>query len=148
MTVFTSRWLTYPTDTDETDTTGCVSSGSSKTVGVGEKSSRASTQSISNEAGGGGGGEKSIQTLDNGTAETDRTLEEDVSLLWQDLRLHLDDDGPDTSGPASDRTGLPVPSGCIGPIACRVLGGCGRATCGATADISRSASREEDDRAA
>jgi len=45
---------------------------------------------------------------------------------------------PDT-GPASDRTGLPVPSGCIGPVACRVLGACGRATCGHVEDISQSA---------
>ena len=48
--------------------------------------------------------------------------------------------GPvDTSGPSTDRTGLPVPSGCLGPVACRVLGACGRAACGDTPDISPSA---------
>jgi len=46
----------------------------------------------------------------------------------------------DTSGPAPNRTGQPVPSGCVGPTACRVLGACGRETCGAIPDISLSAS--------
>lgn len=46
---------------------------------------------------------------------------------------------PPDSGPATNRTGQPVPSGCVGPIACRVLGACGRETCGAIPDISPSA---------
>ena len=50
---------------------------------------------------------------------------------------------PDTSGPATDRTGQPVPSGCVGPIACRVLGACGRETCGHIPDISPSALERE-----
>jgi len=46
---------------------------------------------------------------------------------------------PPDSGPAPNRTGLPVPSGCLGPRACRVLGACGREACGRSEDISRSA---------
>jgi len=55
---------------------------------------------------------------------------------------------PPDSGPEPERTGQPVPSGCLGPIACRVLGACGRETCGAIPDISPLAPDQEDDRAA
>ena len=53
------------------------------------------------------------------------------------------EEGPDT-GPAADRTGQPVPSGCLGPTACHVLGACGRAACGVNPDISLPASIEEE----
>ena len=46
---------------------------------------------------------------------------------------------PDTSGPGQDRTGQPVPSGCVGPRACEALGACGREACGVFPDISLSA---------
>jgi len=47
-----------------------------------------------------------------------------------------EEDEPDT-GPAPNRTGLPVPSGCLGRRACQVLGTCGRDDCGETPhDIS------------
>ena len=36
-----------------------------------------------------------------------------------------------------------VPSLCLGPIACRVLGACGRETCGDIPDISQSATDHE-----
>ncbi len=49
---------------------------------------------------------------------------------------------PDT-GPGQDRTGLPVPSGCVGPQACRVLGACGREACGDIPDISPAALDQE-----
>ena len=51
--------------------------------------------------------------------------------------------GPPDSGPAPNRTGLPVPSGCLGPTACQVLGACGRAACGEIPDISPSAQERE-----
>ncbi len=51
--------------------------------------------------------------------------------------------GPPDTGPGQDRTGLPVPSGCVGPIACRVLGPCGRNDCGDVPDISPSATERE-----
>ena len=50
---------------------------------------------------------------------------------------------PPNTGPGQDRTGQPVPSGCVGPIACRELGVCGRETCGAIPDISPSALERE-----
>ena len=50
---------------------------------------------------------------------------------------------PPDSGPAPERTGQPVPSGCLGPIACRVLDACGRETCGTSRDISPSAPERE-----
>jgi len=56
--------------------------------------------------------------------------------------------GPADTGPGQDRTGQPVPSGCIGPTACHVLGACGREACGLILDISPSATDQEVDRAA
>ena len=50
---------------------------------------------------------------------------------------------PPDSGPGQDRTGQPVPSGCVGPLACRVLGACGRETCAAIPDISPLAPERE-----
>ena len=44
--------------------------------------------------------------------------------------------GPPDSGPGPDRTGLPVPAGCLGPTACQALGSCGREACGEVPDIS------------
>jgi len=41
-----------------------------------------------------------------------------------------------------------VSSGCVGPIACRVLGACGRETCGATPDISLSVQDQDHEEAA
>jgi len=41
-----------------------------------------------------------------------------------------------------------VPSGCVGPVACRVLGACGRGTCGDTPDISPLAPDHEHEEAA
>jgi len=48
------------------------------------------------------------------------------------------------SEPAPNRTGQPVPSGCVGPTACQVLGACGRKTCGAIPDISQAATSAPD----
>ena len=55
---------------------------------------------------------------------------------------------PPDSGPGQDRTGQPVPSGCVGLLACRVLGACGRETCGFTPDISPSAQDHDHEEAA
>jgi len=52
--------------------------------------------------------------------------------------------GPPFSGPASERIELPVPSGCLGPTACRTLGACGREMCGQIPDISPLATDHEE----
>ena len=126
MTMFTPRWTTLPIDADETDAAGSVSSGSAIPVGTGGESSRASTQSISNKPGGGGGEEKSVQTPENGTARTDTTSpNDDDILLWEGSPFA---DGELDIAPAPRRV-RDVPSGCLGPTACTVLGVCGRETC-------------------
>jgi len=51
--------------------------------------------------------------------------------------------GPPSSGPASARIEHLIPSGCVGPRACQVLGACGRADCGSIPDISLSAKQRE-----
>jgi len=94
---------------------------------VGEKPSRASTQSISIKAGGGGGEKKSSQTPENGTARTDRTSpNDDAPFLWDDIPFAAYAAVP--SSPLPRRAHL-VPTGCVGPTACAAIGVCGRSSC-------------------